>query len=191
MPLGRLGIFLIFHIVLYSHHSILEFVGNKPVWNDDDKHANFYLNKEAQANEKYKSGIGRYNYINEHLDSVKTKKDMFNIMDNLRFSTVFDPDNKVFDIRSEACGFESHLTYDYIMDPNNQEEIYSLWNEVGDIYKNSTHEEMVESRMFWNTMYTVIGDCNNKTLFIRMFEDNNITALYSFDSIETNVQLED
>lgn len=174
-----------------GNHTILEFSNNEPIWIDDDAHANFYLNKEEAAKEQLKTGVGRYEYVKEHLKDVDSPKDMLKVMTDIRYSQVYDPDCKVFDIRPDSVAAMPHFTYDYVTDPNNQEELFEGIAKTHDYYSKMTHEEIVKDARYWITMYTTIGNCNEKSLFVTFFENDDITVKYSFDSVEKDVSIED
>lgn len=105
---------------------------------------------------------------------------MFNLMDSVSYFQFYDFKNCKFDWRSENVGALAFATYDFVMDEkyadytNQQMEL--MCNEV----KTKSLQQLRDANEYWQSAFTEVINCNNKTLFVRFFEDNNKTYTLSF-----------
>lgn len=170
-----------------GNHTILEFYNNKPVWNDEETcHTNFYVNPEPFQAEEYQMGVGRYIYLKSVNEAIASQDDMFVVLDSIRCSTAHDVNNELYDIRTEAAAAKPNYTYSYLMNENNIEELYDLFTSLSD----GKIPEDINIPSNEQSIYTVVADCSNKSMFVRFFEDNEKTLQLSFGEIETQEQTE-
>ena len=163
-----------------GRYGILEFAQNKILWNEgQNAQANFYIDEEMSKINELKTGIGRYNYVREHVNEVNTKDDMFNMMDKVKYSEAY-VDNPNFDVRSEFVGAKENWTYDYVMDDNNQEEINEYLNKIREFNKTATREDKKQYEA-WESSFTEVIDIKEKTIKVRFYEDNNKIYTLSFN----------
>ena len=165
-----------------GHYGVLEFVNDYVIWNDyQPAQTNFYVNKLANYAEELKCGKGRYDVLMNGIDKVQTEEDMFELMDSVTYYQVYDPYNCNFDPRSENVGVMPFATYDMIMQDEYKEIIYEAINVVGKEVLSLTRQQQQDKNEYWESSFTEVINCNEKTLFVRFFEDDNRTIKLSFE----------
>lgn len=163
-----------------GRYGVLEFAQNKILWNDgENAQANFYIDKEMNKINDLKAGVGRYNYVKEHVDEVNTKEDMFSLMDKVKYSETYAY-NPSFDVRSEFVGVKENWTYDYVVDDNNQEEINEYLDKVRKFNETATREDKKKNEA-WESSFTEVIDIKERTIKVRFFEDKNRIYTLSFN----------
>lgn len=164
-----------------GRHGILEFAQNKILWNEgENAQANFYINEEMSKINELKAGVGRYNYVKEHIDEVNNKEDMFNLMDKVKYSGTY-VNNPNFDVRSEFVGVKENWTYDYVMDEANQNEINEYLNKIRQFIETATREDKKKMEA-WESSFTEVIDIKERTIKVRFFEDENKIYTLSFNN---------
>ena len=191
--------------------SLLEFSSNEIHWLDEDKldtydwlkgykpkaiaQANFFLNKDAWLTQDIKSGEGRYLAVQQGIDKVKSRSDMYELMKKVQYSSYYlDYDEckaNHFDPRSEVIGELSWATYDFVMNPDNEEMVKGLMNESTSEVRKMTREEKQDLCEIWESIFTEVVDVNNQEMFIRLFEDEEQCYLISFDGTTRINSIED
>lgn len=173
-----------------GRYGVLEFSDNKYWWNEgQNAQANFYVTEELSAKNELKAGVGRYNYVREHIDEVNSKEDMFSLMNDIRYSQAYT-DSAKFDVRSEfvdtqaICGYENDKswTYDYITeDEEGKAKLASCLDVIQKVYPFATRDELkaVEA---WESSFTEVIDIKNREIRVRFFEDNNKIYTLKFDN---------
>ena len=165
-----------------GHYGVLEFVNDYVIWNDyQPAQTNFYVNKLANYAEELKCGKGRYDVLMNGIDKVQTEEDMFELMDSVTYYQVYDPYNCNFDPRSENVGVMPFATYDMIMQDEYKEIIYEAINVVGKEVLSLTRQQQQDKNEYWESSFTEVINCNERTLFVRFFEDDNRTIKLSFE----------
>ena len=165
-----------------GHYGVMEFASNRIIWHEGQQaQANFYLDKDLFAIQTLKAGVGRYNTVMEGIKDVKTKEDMFNLMDKVSYFQTYFPDKCQFDNRSEFTGFVPYWTYDYLMNEINEEDFKSMVRYAQKYLESVSIEELRNLNEFWQSIFTEVVDCNQRTLFVRFYEDNSKTLTLSFD----------
>ena len=151
---------------------------------------NFYVNKYAWTLEDTKSGEGRYITLQENIDDVETKLDMFNLMDKISYHWFYEAYdlcmNEHFDPRTENVGEGPGLTYGILFDPDPviQEYIKFYFNYYAlSVYQQfPTREAKRDANKFWETTFCEVVDCMTKTIQVRIFEENSIYCNVGLDS---------
>lgn len=158
-----------------GHYGLLEIAQNKVVWLDGQQaQTNFYINKEFADVEEIKNGLARYDHIMNNIDAVQTEDEMFKLIDDITYFQVYT-DSPKFDIRSEYAGLEPHWTTDYAMSEEHKNEIMAR-NAKNIKYVHSvSRKDLQNACKYWESVFTVVANCNNKTLRVRFFEDNERT----------------
>ena len=165
-----------------GHYGVLEFADDEVIWNDmQPAQANFYINPDYQAIEELKAGLGRYKNVMEGRETVETEEDMFNLMDSVSYFQVYDPDNCKFDWRSENVGALKYATNEFVMDPKYQEFIYSEMKKQSAYVLSQTREQLRAANEFWESAFTEVINCNNRTLTVRFYENDDYKITLSFD----------
>lgn len=181
--------------------SLLEFSSNEVHWLDEDKidsydwlkvynmkaiaQANFYLNKNAWLIQDIKSGEGRFEAVQNGIDDVNSKKDMYNLMKKVQYSNFYlDYDeckDNYFDPRSENIGEVSWAQYDLVMHPEFEDTARILINEANKGVKDMPRKEKQDINIYWESIFTEVVDVNSKEMFVRIYENDNMQYLISFD----------
>ena len=181
--------------------SLLEFSSNEVHWLDEDKidsydwlkvyntkaivQANFYLNKNAWLIQDIKSGEGRFEAVQNGIDDVNSKKDMYNLMKKVQYSNFYlDYDeckDNYFDPRSENIGEVSWAQYDLVMHPEFEDTARILINEANKGVKDMPRKEKQDINIYWESIFTEVVDVNNKEIFVRLYENEDMLYLISFD----------
>ena len=167
-----------------GHYGLLEVAKNKVVWNENQTcQTNFYVSPEFNEISELKIGCGRYNYIMEHIDRVKTKDDMFNLMKDLSYSDLYRYPKCKFDPISELTGMKDNWTYDYVTAEENQKEMTDYLEYLRKSFSGLSEQKKRDSGSIYESVFTNIVDCNNKTISIRFFENNDETYSLNFEKM--------
>lgn len=159
---------------------ILEIAKNKFYWNEGENvQTNFYINPELKEINELKAGVGRYDYVRETVEKVTNKEEMYNLMNDVRYSQTYSESPK-FDVRSEFVGEKDNWTYDYLMDEKNQPEINEYINSIREFAKTATREQKIELGA-WESTFTEIVDINDKSINVRFYEDENRKYTLNFN----------
>lgn len=170
-----------------GNYGLLEF-GYDKVWFEPGVkcQTNYFLNGDPGKNCKNKFGIGRREYLLNHLDEVTDGWSMFNLINQLSYSNVYKGKYCPFDMRSETSDFMpfDEIEYEWLMPdyteedhPTEVKKVYSIINDkLKELWKLS-EEERRKLSWYWQSTFTEVIDIPTKTIHIRMFEDNN----YVFD----------
>ena len=167
-----------------GHYGVLEFASNKVIWNDYQKcQTNFYIDEETREIEELQCGVGRYNYLMEHIDEVKNETDMFNLMDDVTYYQVYDPSTCKYDVISEDVGVLPYASNKFLNE--NRELLIEYMQEYGNFVRSMTREQQQAQNKYWESSFTEVVNCNYKTLYVRFFEDDAKELMLSFNQIKT------
>lgn len=165
-----------------GHYGVMEFANDSAIWHDyQPAQTNFYIDEELNSIEELKCGVGRYNLLMENIDSVNSEDDMFNLMKRVTYYQVYDVDNCEYDWRSEDVGVLPFSSYDFVTAEENQELIYEGAKAYGNQIRSMTREQQQVQNEFWESSFTEVINCNERTLFVRFFENDNKTIKLSFE----------
>ena len=168
-----------------GHYGVLEFASNQVIWNDyAQSQTNFYLDPLVNYAEELKAGVGRYNTLMAGIDNVKSEEDMFNLIDSVSYFQVYDPYNCKFDVRGENVGVLPFATYDLLMAEENREFVMEGVEAVGSYVRTLNRQELQDANEYWESSFTEVINCNERSLFVRFFEDDNRTIKLTFDENE-------
>lgn len=163
-----------------GNYGVVELAQNKVLWHQGQQaQTNFYIDKEMNAIEEYKTGVGRYDAVMAGVGSVKTEKDMYELMKTVNYYSVYTPDTCKFDYRSECVGHG--VTYDMVMDPANQEYLKQQVKEQGAYVTSLSRQEQQNKNEYWESSFTEVINCTEKTLFVRFFENEEKTMTLDFN----------
>lgn len=184
-----------------GNSSLLEFSSNEVHWLDEDKldtydwlkvydpkaiaQANFYLNEIAWYTQDIKSGEGRYIAMQEGIDAVDSKSDMYDLMRKVQYSSYYlDYDeckNEHFDPRSETIGEVSWAEYDLVMHPDFEDTARKLMNEANAGIKDMPRSEKQDINEYWESIFTEVVDVNAQQIFVRLYENEDMLYLIDFN----------
>lgn len=187
-----------------GNSSLLEFSTNEIHWIDEDKldtltwlapykikalaQANFFLNKWAWISQDIKSGEGRFIAIQQGIDAVNNKKDMYDLMKKIQYSSFYlDYDeckNEHFDPRSENIGEFSWAEYDVLMDPSMEELSRNIINAMNDEIRALTREQKMDENKYWESVFTEVVDVNAQEIYVRMYENEDQIYKITLDKTE-------
>lgn len=181
--------------------SLLEFSTNEITWLDEADiskytwlrdynvkaigQTNFYLNAPAWYTQDIKTGEGRFITLQNDIDAVKSKSDMYDLMRKVQYSSFYlDYDeckNEHFDPRSENIGEFPGATYEALMSPGFEEATRNAYNDYSASVREKSREEKQNENKYWESTFTEVVDTNDKSIFVRMFENENILYVIDFD----------
>ncbi|MCQ2609593.1 MAG: linear amide C-N hydrolase [Lachnospiraceae bacterium] len=162
-------------------YGVLEIAQNKISWlQDAPAQANFYLTPAFQYNEEYGSGVGRYELVTRERDSVANEDDMYELIKKVSYSYIYKPDICPFDVRSEYIGNDKYLTYDVMMDDKNRKEVEKGIRELCDAHNKKSRAQQEDEMTSWESVFTEVINCTDRTWFIRFFEDEKRTIKLRF-----------
>jgi len=160
---------------------LLELGCNEARWlPGQNMQTNFYISEDFNAIQIYKQGLGRYEYLEENLESVKTEDDMLSLMEGVKFSELYDLDSPNYDTRSELAGSLDYLTNEYLDNEENWNDAKNEYRELLDQYSTLSEEEKIETGQFWISLYTAVVNCTQKTLSLSFFEEYDIRCVLDF-----------
>ena len=175
-----------------GHYGLMEIANNKVVWLDGQQaQTNFYINEEFAKNEELKCGVGRYETVMAGIDAVQTQDDMYNLISSVSYSQRYLPETSVFDVRSEFVGIYDNWTYDYVMKEENREEVMSTINGFGEKFSNYTRQELQDKNAYWESTFTEVVDPAEKTIRVRLFENESMMYKITFDGIKKITEITD
>lgn len=165
-----------------GRYGLLEVACNNLYWHEGQQaQANFYITEELYDIQELKAGVGRYDYVMNGIDAVQTEDDMFNLMNDVTYYQTYFPEICKFDNRSEFTGSLKYWTYDFLMNEANKEDIEMVVGLMGEYLNSMSRDEIKETDFFWETVFTEVVNCNNKTLHVRFYEDDTRQITLSFD----------
>ena len=160
---------------------VVEFACNQVMVHMDHRsQTNFYLNETCFIMEDMRVGLGRYDVLQNGISSVDSKEDMYKLMKKVSYYQVYDIDHCYFDTRSEQIGSLKYFTSEFVMDPQNKPLIDAITRNVGAYVRSLSDEQRREENAYWQSTFTEVIDCNEKTIFVRFFEDDNNTLTLHF-----------
>lgn len=163
-----------------GHYGLLEFAMDEVIWNDyQPAQTNFYISELMNLVEELKCGQGRYDRLMANIDNVESEEDMFNLMDSVSYFQVYDPYNCQFDPRTENVGVYPFATSDLLLNDDYKEFILSSIDEVGQGVRAMSRQELRDANEYWESSFTEVINCNEKTIFVRFFEDDSKTIKLS------------
>mgnify|MGYP003336245365 CR=1 FL=1 len=145
---------------------------------------NFYIHKDFYDIQDTQSGLGRFDTLQQGIESVTNAKEMYNLMKKVEFSKLYDPtkwNNNGYDPRSELIAAAGYLTKDYLMNMTKGQ-----FKEIIDRlpWKDWTREQKAQDGTCWETTFCEVVDVNDKVINCRFFENDDIIYRISFDKIE-------
>lgn len=161
-------------------HGIIEIAQNKIVFTEYHAQTNFYLAEEFSKIEEFKAGIGRMNYINEHLKEVKDEKSMFNLINSVSYFQMYK-DNCKFDPRSELVGDKPGWTSSFLLDDKNKEIVDARFNQIKADFKALSLKKIKDLGIYWASILTTVTNCNKNEMKVRFFENNKKIIKLHFD----------
>lgn len=184
-----------------GHSSLLEFASNEVYWLDEENidsyewldvyntkaiaQANFYLNETAWNTQDTKTGEGRFIALQNGIDAVNSRSDMYDLMRKVQYSNFYlDYDeckNNYFDPRSENIGEVGWAVYDLVMDPDFEDTAREMINEINAGVKEMPRQEKQDVNVYWESIFTEVVDVNTQQIFVRIFENEEMLYLIGFD----------
>lgn len=184
-----------------GHSSLLEFASNEVYWLDEENidsyewldvyntkaiaQANFYLNETAWNTQDTKTGEGRFIALQNGIDAVNSRSDMYDLMRKVQYSNFYlDYDeckNNYFDPRSENIGEVGWAVYDLVMDPDFEDTAREMINEINAGVKEMPRQEKQDINVYWESIFTEVVDVNTQQIFVRIFENEEMLYLIGFD----------
>ena len=165
-----------------GHYGLMEFAQNKMFWKDGQQaQANFYVNEELAKIQELKAGKGRYETVMAGIDAVQNEDQMFDLINSVTYYQTYFPEKCKFDNRSEFVALLPYWTYDYVMKDEYRETIENVVTLVGNYLDSCTRQQLRDDAVYWESVFTEVVNCNEKTLFVRFYENDELTLKLSFD----------
>lgn len=148
---------------------------------------NFYMNYTAFLMQNTKTGMGRFETLQRGVESVTSKREMFDLMDKVAYSNFYLPyeecKNFHFDPRSEQIGEFTGASYEIMMNPDFEPYIAQAMDEYSAPIRAMTREQKQNKNEYWESTFTEVVDCNNKNIVVRFFENNEKIYKIDFENI--------
>lgn len=184
-----------------GNSSLLEFSSNEVHWLDEADipsftwlesygtkaigQTNLYLNEAAWAIQDIKSGEGRFISLQAGIDAVSSRSDMYDLMRQVQYSSFYldydDCKENHFDPRSENIGEIAYATYDFMMNPEHETRLRAAMTAYASEIRTLSRQELQDANMYWESSFTEVVDTNEKAIFVRMFENEQMLYLITFD----------
>lgn len=143
---------------------------------------NFFINDTAYLYQDTKSGFGRMQTMQNGIDAVQSKQDMYDLMKKVSYSNFYkDYDtckNNFFDPRSEQLAEAPGLTSGFIYQ---DEATFKYLQNAYLATVPTSREEKRAANVYWESTFTEVVDINEKSIFVRIYEDPNMEYLLTFD----------
>ena len=186
-----------------GNSALLEFGNGTYYWTEPGEdgiiaQTNFYINEECRAREAILTGLGRYDALLEGIQTVTTKADLFALMKKVQFSSYYLPYQECkenhFDPRSEVIGEENDLgldlTYEFVMDPENEELISYALTAQAEYLLSLTRQEKQDANYYWESTFTEIVDPAERVIEVRLFEDDTRLYRITFEGVEEIAEIQ-
>ncbi len=166
-----------------GHYGVLELVDNKLVWNDmQNCQTNFYINEEYKDKATIGAGLGRYELLTDEIDSVESEDDMTSLIKKVRYTQLMDPYNSLFDPRSEWSDISEEfeptgtpITMEICQNDEYKDVLMEDIEEYGAPEREKTVQQRRDEGTQWLSVWQTIANCNNKTMKVIFFEDDELT----------------
>lgn len=187
-----------------GNSALLEFGNRQYYWVEKDENGvvaqtNFYVNKECNEKEDIKTGLGRYDTLMKEIKDVKNETELYELMKKVSYSwyytDYYECKKNHFDPRSEIIGEENEagieLTYDLVMSDEMEETISSVLSQMGAYVNSLSREEQQAQNTYWESTFTEVVNPAEKTIKVRLFENENKMYKISFNGIEKITEISD
>ena len=165
-----------------GNHGLLEFGHNQIEFVEGENcQTNYFVNEPFATEAKIKFGFGRRNYLLDNIGNVVDHKTMFNLINQISYSNVYKGIYCPFDMRSEAYDFaETDEEREKLLSDNDEDIQYCFNNIINPKLKELwklPEEERRKQPYYWQSTFSEVVDTINKSIHIRMFENDD----YTFD----------
>lgn len=155
-----------------GHYGVLEVVDNKVIWNEGAAvNTNYYFAKGYAEKARFGQGQGRQEVAEEELPNVNNLEDMQKLMEKVSYFQIIYPDECQYDCRYEYTHEVHDWTVDDLLNPDNQEELMKYINKEGDWAKGKTRKQIAENGEYFESVYTNLVDCTDKTFTVYTHEN--------------------
>lgn len=153
---------------------------------------NFFINKYSYLFQDTKSGFGRMQTMQSGIENkvkgikdVETKQDMYDLMKAVSYSNFYKPyheckDNH-FDPRSEQLGEVGFLNSGFCMNPKYEDMFIELQDAYTEPIRQLTREQKRAANEYWESTFTEVVDIEEKSIFVRFYENDNMEYKLTFD----------
>lgn len=148
---------------------------------------NFFINKYGFMRQDTKSGFGRLQTLQNGIDAVSTKQEMYDLINKVSYSHFYEPYDDCkknhFDPRSEQVGEHGpiSLTSGVVMNPEYEPYIKELMDEYTEPIRKLTREEKRAANEYWESTFTELVDIKDKSIFVRFYENEDMKYLINFE----------
>lgn len=165
-----------------GHCGILEVMDDKVYWLDGQPvNTNFYLEEEYAENSHFGQGQGRFNAATEALPNIRNMEDMKDLMIEMFYYQSVFPDICKYDCRYEFTHEGNDWTVEDLENPDNEEEVFAYIKNLGELTKGKSRSEIAENGEYFETVYTNLVDCTDRTFTIFTHENPDNIITIGFD----------
>lgn len=165
-----------------GHYGLLEIASDRVIWHDSQTcQTNFYIDEALAKIEEYKCGLGRYEHLMSHIDTVQTAEELFTLMNQVSYFKMFVTDCP-FELRSEYVGAYPWWTNTY-MEANGAEIDATLAHDR-EVLSAADIAYLRDAGSSWLSVFTTVTDCSEKTMRVRFFEDDEKTVTLLMDETD-------
>ncbi len=164
---------------------------------DGSAQANFYIDPGFAAQQRMKIGLGRYASVRKGWAGVETEADAFALMSSITYFQSYFPwsafDNKTENVTTvitdkamlRKLGMkEKYLNKvwdtEFVNEHPEYVDAYVRYN-MPTIMKHLADGTLRDANSYWESAYTLVANCNKKTLLVRFTEENKKMIRFSFD----------
>lgn len=166
-----------------GRYGLMEIADNKVSWLEGQRaQTNFYVTEELAVQQELKCGVGRYELLMNSIDTVRGEKDLYALMDRVKYSRCYFPERCDFDVKSEFVAARPNWTYDFVTKLENRREVMAHIRKTGEKLALMTRQQRQDNGTYWESTFTEVANCREKTLFVRFFEDEERTLTLRFDT---------
>lgn len=165
-----------------GRYGLLEFAKDKVYWKEGQQaQANFFINEELSEIQELKAGVGRYDKVMAGIGDVQTEEEMFELMDSVSYYQTYFPDKCQFDNRSEFIGVMPNWNYDFMMKDEYRDFFEESIGYMGNYLDSLTRQQMRDDNYYWESIFTEVVNCNNRTIDIRFYENDKMRMTLGFE----------
>lgn len=170
------------------------YLDNAPYYGELNYHAigqtNFFINRYGFLRQDIKSGFGRLKTLQDGIDAVESKQDMYDLINKVSYSNFYSPYDECkanhFDPRSEQVGEHGPvpLVSALVMNDEYESDIKALMDEYTEPIRALTREQKRDANEYWESTFTEVVDIKEKSIFVRFYEDEGMKYLLTFDDFK-------
>lgn len=154
-----------------GHYAVIELINNEICVSDSYYNLNFYLNPKARAIEDYQCGIGREDYIKDHINGVDSESKMQQLMYDLFYFQSLKGTECKYEPSTECVADKPHWTTEYVL--NHKDEVYESCQQDLDWMEEVGMDKVRDANYIWYSILSSVVNLNKKTFRTTFYEDKS------------------